>query len=104
MAKHILESKLRPAVEFYTAWTCFGAAALCVHSPWAVALAPSMGWAAGGCYGFIGAIRFKQGMDVLRYRRNLKRLPVYEMTSSQIPVSNKFLFMGKGFEWTRIHT
>ncbi len=33
MAKHI-ESKLRPAVEFYTAWTCFGAAALCVHSPW----------------------------------------------------------------------
>lgn len=104
MTKHILESKLRPAVEFYTAWTCFGAAALCVHSPWAVALAPSMGWAAGGCYGLVGAVRFKQGMDVLKYRRNLKRLPVYEMTSSQIPVSNKFLFMGKGFEWTRIHT
>lgn len=102
--KHILESKLRPAVEFYTAWTCFGAAALCVHSPWAVALAPSMGYAAGGAYGLIGCWRFKQGVDVLKYRRNLKRLPLYEMTSAQIPVSKKHLFMGKGFEWTRTHT
>lgn len=104
MSKHILESRLRPAVEFYTAWTCFGAAALCVHSPWAVALAPSIGWVGGGCYGLLGAVRFKQGVDVLKYRRSLKRLPVYELTSSQIPVSNKHLFMGKGFEWTRIHT
>ena len=87
--KHILESKLRPAVEFYTAWTCLGAATLCIHSPWAVALAPSMGWAAGGAYGLIGAWRFKQGMEVLQYRKNLKRLPLYEMTSAQIPVNKK---------------
>ncbi|QEY57773.1 type IV conjugative transfer system coupling protein TraD [Pseudomonas sp. C27(2019)] len=104
MSKHILESKLRPAVEFYSASVFFSAATLCVYSPWAIALAPSIGLATGGCYALAGAIRFKQGLNVVRYRQNLKRLPIYEMTSSQIPVSNKFLFMGRGFEWTRIHT
>ena len=61
MSKHILESKLRPAVEFYSASVFFSAVTLCVYSPWAIALAPSIGLATGGCYALAGAIRFKQG-------------------------------------------
>lgn len=102
--KHILETKLRPPVEFYTASVCFSSATLCVYSPWALALTPQIGVYTAVGFGVCGAIRAKQGYDVLRYQRNIKRLPKYEMTSKQIPVSNKLLFMGKGFQWTREHT
>lgn len=102
--KHILESKLRPPVELYTATVCFGSAALCLHSPWALALTPQIGIYTAIGFGCLGTIRAKQGYEVIRYHRNIKRLPTYEMTSKQIPISHKFLFMGKGFMWTREHT
>ncbi|MDX3983603.1 conjugative coupling factor TraD, PFGI-1 class, partial [Pasteurella multocida] len=55
-------------------------------------------------FGALSFYRAKQGWQIVRYHRNLKRLPNYSMTSKQIPVSNKYLFVGKGFEWKPIHT
>lgn len=102
--KHILETKLRPPVELYTAAVCFTSATLCVYSPWAFALTPQIAIYTALGFGVLGTVRAKEGYEVLRYQRNIKRLPKYEMTSKQIPVSRKNLFMGKGFKWTREHT
>ncbi|MGO1273026.1 MAG: type IV conjugative transfer system coupling protein TraD, partial [Pseudomonas helleri] len=104
MADHAMESKLRPAVELYTVAICVAAAVLCVYSPWAVALSPEIGQVAALAYALFGLIRLRQAWEVLRYRRNIRRLPRYELTSRQIPVSRKRLFMGRGFRWTRLHT
>lgn len=52
----------------------------------------------------MAAVRLKQGRRIRRYRKNLSRLPFYGLTSNQIPVSDKALFIGKGFEWTQTHT
>ncbi|MBT2298203.1 type IV conjugative transfer system coupling protein TraD [Pseudomonas fluorescens] len=104
MAEHAMESKLRPAVELYTVAICIAAAMLCVYSPWAVALSPEIGRITALAYTVFGLVRFRQAWDVLRYRRNIRRLPRYELTSRQIPVSHKRLFMGRGFRWTRLHT
>lgn len=104
MAEHAMESKLRPAVELYTVAICIGAAALCLTSPWAVALSPEIGLVAALAYALFGLIRLRQAWEVLRYRRNVRRLPRYELTSRQIPVSRKRLFIGRGFRWTRLHT
>lgn len=104
MAEHAMESKLRPAVELYTVAICLAAAVLCLYSPWAVALSPEIGLVAALAYALFGFIRLRQGWEVLRYRRNIRRLPRYELTSRQIPVSRKYLFMGRGFRWTRLHT
>ncbi|AKK01070.1 type IV conjugative transfer system coupling protein TraD [Pseudomonas citrulli] len=104
MADHAMESKLRPAVELYTVAICIAAALLCVFSPWAVALSPEIGRVTALAYTLFGLVRFRQAWDVLRYRRNIRRLPRYELTSRQIPVSRKHLFMGRGFRWTRLHT
>ena len=49
-------------------------------------------------------LRFKQGYRVWRYQRQLKRMPAYTMNSTQLPVSAKTLFLGKGFLWTTEHT
>ncbi len=104
MADHAMESKLRPAVELYTVAICIAAVVLCVYSPWAVALSPEIGLVAALAYALFGLIRLRQAWEVLRYRRNIRRLPRYELTSRQIPVSRKRLFMGRGFRWTRLHT
>lgn len=104
MVEHVMESKLRPAVELYTVAMCIAAATLCMYSPWAVALSPEIGQIAALAYALFGFIRLRQAWDVLRYRRNIRRLPRYELTSRQIPVSRKRLFMGRGFRWTRLHT
>ncbi len=104
MGDHAMESLLRPAVELYTVGICAGAGALCLHSPWAVALSPEVGAGMALAYTAFGLKRLNEARIVLRYRRNIRRLPRYSLTSRQIPVSSKRLFMGHGFRWNRLHT
>ncbi len=99
-----IESLLRPAVELYTVWVCVAAALLCIFAPWAFALTPLFGVVAAAGFLGLGVVRLKQALVVLRYRRNIRRLPHYTMTSKDIPVSNERLFIGKGFRWTQKHT
>jgi len=104
MAQHILESKLRPAMEFYPATLALASAALSVYSPWALALTPSLGFCVGAVFAGLALVQLRAGFAVLRYRRNIKRLPLYAMTSRAVPVSQKSLFLGRGFAWGRVHT
>ena len=104
MSDHAMESLLRPAVELYTVGICTGAGVLCLHSPWAVALSPEVGAGMALAYTAFGLKRLNEARIVLRYRRNIRRLPRYSLTSRQIPVSSKRLFMGRGFRWNRLHT
>lgn len=102
--KYLVEALLRPPVEFYTAIASGGAAFLCVGAPWALALTPSVGLGLGAGFATLAFIRAKQGWQIMRYQRNLKRLPRYTMSSTQVPVGKKYLFLGKGFRWTQRHT
>lgn len=102
--RYVIEALLRPAVEFNSAIAATGAAYVCVVAPWAVALAPSVSYVTAGAFSCFATIRAHQGWRVLRYRRNLRRLPLYIMSSNQIPISNQRLFLGKGFIWLQKHT
>ncbi|CAI8979511.1 type IV conjugative transfer system coupling protein TraD [Pseudomonas chlororaphis] len=101
---YTIESLLRPAVELYTVLVCITAALLCVFAPWVFALSPLFGVVTACAYLGLGYVRLRQALVVLRYRRNIRRLPHYTMTSKEIPVSNERLFIGKGFRWTQKHT
>ncbi|MFC6298090.1 type IV conjugative transfer system coupling protein TraD [Pseudomonas sp. CCM 7893] len=101
---YTIESLLRPAVELYTVCVCVAASLLCIFAPWAFALTPLFGVVAATGFLGLGVVRLKQALVVLRYRRNIRRLPHYTMTSRDIPVSNERLFIGKGFRWTQKHT
>lgn len=52
----------------------------------------------------LAATRFFQGRRIRKYRKNLRKLPYYAMSPSQLPVSQSALFLGRGFEWTGKHT
>ena len=41
---------------------------------------------------------------VIKYTKNLRRLSRYVLNSKKIPVSDKKLFLVKGFKWEAIHT
>ncbi|GKS83669.1 type IV conjugative transfer system coupling protein TraD [Acidovorax sp. SUPP1855] len=101
---HAVEVLLRPAVELYTVVVCAGTALLCAMAPWALALSPRLG--AGSAMAFLafGAIRLRDALAILRYRRNIRRLPRYVMTSRAVPVSSQRLFIGRGFRWDQRHT
>ena len=101
---YTIESLLRPAVELYTVLVCVAAALLCIFAPWAFALTPLFGAVAATGFIALGFVRLRQAWVVLRYRRNIRRLPHYTMTSKDIPVSKERLFIGKGFRWTQKHT
>lgn len=101
--RYVMEALLRPAVELNTAVAAGCAAFVCVSAPWAVALAPSVSYVTAGAFVALAAVRTRQGLRILRYRRNMKRLPRYVMTSRQVPVSRYRLFLGKGFSWEQKH-
>lgn len=103
-AKHLLEGLLRPPVELYPATVHACCALLCGVAPWSVALNPTIGWGLSAAFMGMSIHRFRQGWRIVRYHKNLKRLPFYSMTSRQIPVGKKYLFLGKGFEWKPKHT
>jgi len=101
---HPIEVLLRPAVELYTVAACAAAVPLCLLAPWSLALSPEVGH--GSALGFLafGALRWREANTVLRYRRNIRRLPRYVMTSRDVPVSQQRLFVGRGFRWDQRHT
>ncbi|EML5447253.1 type IV conjugative transfer system coupling protein TraD [Escherichia coli] len=102
--RYVIEAWLRPAVELNSALVSGGAAFVCAVAPWAVALFPSVSYVTAGAFAGFSALRAHQGFRVLRYRRNLRRLPRYQVTSAQVPVSRQRLFLGKGFQWQQKHT
>lgn len=101
---HTVEVLLRPAVELYTVAVCAGSAVLCLAAPWALALNPALGLGAALAFVGFGAIRLQQAWGILRYRRNIRRLPRYALRDAQIPVSHERLFLGRGFRWEPHHT
>ncbi len=102
--RYVIEALLRPAVELNTAVVSGVAAYVCVQAPWAVALAPSVSYVTAVGFAALAVTRTHQGMKIIRYRRNLRRLPRYVMSTKQIPVSHRRLFLGRGFRWTQKHT
>lgn len=102
--RYVIEALLRPAVELNTAVVSGMAAYVCVQAPWAVALASSVSYVTAAGFAALAVTRTHQGMKIIRYRRNLRRLPRYVMSTKQIPVSHRRLFLGRGFRWTQKHT
>ncbi|EKB4873218.1 TPA: type IV conjugative transfer system coupling protein TraD [Citrobacter farmeri] len=99
-----VEVLLRPAVELYTVAACAGAAFLSLVAPWSLALSPAMGIGSALAFLAFGAIRLRQAHAILRYRRNIRRLPRYVMISRDVPISQQRLFIGRGFLWEQKHT
>ncbi len=104
MANHPVEALLRPPVELTTGLVSLLSAGICVLAPEAIMMTPSV--AAAGAVGLTayGLWWMAKGVYIVRYQRNLRRLPRFEMTSKAVPVSHDWLWIGRGFDWRERHT
>jgi len=102
--KYQIEALLRPAVELWSAAIALAAAACMagfrdwLYMPQPVAVT-TMAF-------FIGYAlwRTRQGWRIVKYRRCLRRLPHFAMRRDRVPVSDRLLYVGRGFRWEARHT
>ncbi len=99
-----LEALLRPPIELWSSLCAFGMAIIAVLAPWSLMMTPTVGYGTAALLIIFGVFRSLDAMYILRYQRNIRKMPEYELTAKQIPVSQYRLFLGKGFLWQQQHT
>lgn len=104
MADHPLEVLLRPPVELWSGTVSLSSGIICAMAPSMLMMTPSVGYTSAAILAGFGAYRIDQGSKILRYQRNLKRLPRFAMSSTQIPCYKNHLYLGQGFKWGQKHT
>ena len=104
MSGHPVETLLRPPVELWTTLAAGATATIAFLAPWALMMPLEIAWPAGATLALFAAWRGRDAIRILRYQRNMRRLPAWSLRASQIPVSRNKLFLGRGFRWTQKHT
>jgi conjugative coupling factor TraD (TOL family) len=102
--RYAVEVLLRPPVELYSATVSGIAAVLCLKAPHIFMMPQAVAYVAAACLVLLSCIRARQGFRIISYQRNLRRTRRYSIKAKQIPVSNKRLFLGRGFRWTQKNT
>lgn len=103
-SSHPIEALLRPPVELMAGIVAIACGFLAGIGPEYFMLTPSVGYGSAIVLMLYGAWWFTKGWGVIAYQRNLRKLSLFEMAPKKIPLSDKHLFLGRGFEWTEKHT
>lgn len=104
MSHYPVENLLREPTEIYTSMTCTALALLAATQPHLFLLTQGMGYYAGLSLMALSLVRGYQAFKIKRYHRRLIAMPYYALSTTQVPVSQKWLFLGKGFRWLPHHT
>ncbi|HAT2049018.1 TPA: type IV conjugative transfer system coupling protein TraD [Legionella pneumophila] len=104
MNQYPVENMLREPTEIYTSLTCTALALLAVTEPCLFLLTQSMGYYAGLSLMTLSLVRGYQALRIKRYHKKLIAMPYYALSTTEVPVSKKWLFLGKGFRWLPHHT
>jgi len=104
VSQHPIEALLRPPVELWTTLVAFATATIAILAPWALMMPPGIAYSTGAALGLLGLIRGRQAWRVIRYQRNMRKLPTYMLRADKVPLSKRKLFLGKGFCWSQKHT
>ncbi|STX55511.1 conjugative coupling factor TraD [Legionella beliardensis] len=104
MKHYPVENLLREPTEFYSSLTFLGLATIALKMPHVLLLTKHMSYIAASILSGFGFYRFTQGFRVKRYQKRLKAMSYYALSTKQVPLSKKYLFIGRGFLWTGLHT
>ncbi|MEL6964294.1 MAG: conjugative coupling factor TraD, PFGI-1 class, partial [Pseudomonadota bacterium] len=92
--KYQVETLLRPPVELWSVLAAVATACIVLLAPGLFLLPQPIAYvAAAVLLVWIAFPRYMQARRILRYQRNLRRLPTYLLRPDKIPVSTKTLFL-----------
>ncbi|HET9642904.1 MAG TPA: type IV conjugative transfer system coupling protein TraD [Burkholderiaceae bacterium] len=100
----VLEAKLRPPVELWSAAVAFGCGLIAAFEPWVLMMPPQLGLICAALAFAFAWLRASQAVEVLRYQHGLKYCKVTKAAPHKLPVTPDQLYLGEGFEWTQLHT
>lgn len=104
MANNTLEVMLRPKVEIWVVLAGLTASAVAAVAPWALMMTPPVAAATAVVLLMFSLYRGRDLYRIWRYQRNLRNMPLFSLDAKNIPVSNRKLYLGRGFRWTQQHT
>ena len=104
MSQQPLEALLRPPIELWSMVSAGSAALVTLFAPHYLMLTDGLSYPVSAGLVLLAGIRGQQALRVLRYQRNMKRLPLYRLRPEQIPVTATHLFLGRGFRWYQEHS
>ena len=104
MSDYPVENLLREPTEIYSSITCLALALLAINKPHMFLLTQNMGYYAGLTLGGLSLYRGAQAVKIKRFHRRLINMPYYALSTKQVPLSKKWLFLGRGFRWFPHHT
>ena len=82
-----LEALLRPPIELWSSLCAFGMAIIAVLAPWSLMMTLTVGYGTAALLIIFGIFRSLDAMYILRYQRNIRKMPAYTLTANEIPVS-----------------
>lgn len=100
----MLEPLLRPPVELWSVAAASSAAWVTLFAPHYLMLTDSLSLPVSIGLSLLALRRLKQALRVIRYQRQMKCLPLYQLRPEQIPTKPHRLFLGRGFRWYQEHS
>ena len=104
MKDYPVNNLLREPTEAWSALSYFALALLAYQHPHLFLLTHKMAEYAAINLLIPGSYRAWQALKVKRYHKQLLAMPTYALSTTEIPLSQNWLFIGKGFRWKPSHT
>lgn len=103
MKNSMLEARLRPPVELWSASVALGCGLVALVFPWALMMPRGIGLVCALLAFCFAGIRARQAFDVIRYQEGLRFYKVTKLRPHELPGDDENLYLGHGFEWTQQH-
>lgn len=99
-----VENRFRSPVELLSSVAALAATGVLWSHPALFLVTPATGGVTTLGLLALAWVRARQGWQLIRFQRSLRRLPQYVIPAATIPCSNREVFLGRGFRWSGIHT
>ncbi|EMS6294617.1 type IV secretion-system coupling DNA-binding domain protein, partial [Neisseria gonorrhoeae] len=93
MSAHFPENVYRSPYEWISVAAYSTTAVSVAHLP----VPPTIAYGSLAIFSLVSVKRALSALRIMRFRKNIRKLPYYALTADEIPSSNKALFLGKGF-------
>jgi len=100
---NVLDGRIRPCFEYQAAMVSACSSLILTQAPFIAGIPYSTSHALALASAAIGVSQYFNGRKLKKYHRALRNIDAYFMSTSELPVSKEFFWLGKGFEWKQKH-